>query len=179
MNFLSPHQAQTTGEIEKLKTRLCPRGDLQERGQWDTWCPIAGDTTGAAPSYQQGEWFDTVGAECRNVRDNVGLLDLGGFTKYNVQGDGTTQWLDSLIAGKMPRQGRLSLSYFCAEDGGVWSEMTITRLADEHYLLITASGAKWHDFQWLEEHLPEDSSITINDILYLIHRVRGRLRDIE
>ncbi len=136
------------------------------RGGWEraTWFARPTDTTDAAPSYQQGEWFETVGAECRNVRDNVGLLDMGGFTKYEVQGPGTTAWLDSLIAGKMPREGRLSLSYFCAEDGGVWSEMTLTRLAEEHYLLITASAAKWHDFQWLEEHLPAGSGISIKDI---------------
>lgn len=136
------------------------------RGGWEraTWFARPGDTTGAAPSYQQGEWFDAVRAECLNVRDNVGLLDMGGFTKYDVQGAGTTEWLDSLIAGKMPRVGRLSLSYFCAEDGGVWSEMTLTRLAEEHYLLITAGAAKWHDYQWLEQHLPEGSDIKINDI---------------
>ncbi len=136
------------------------------RGGWEraTWFARSGDTTGAAPSYQQGEWFDAVRAECLNVRDNVGLLDMGGFTKYDVQGAGTTEWLDSLIAGKMPRVGRLSLSYFCADDGGVWSEMTLTRLAEEHYLLITAGAAKWHDYQWLEQHLPEGSDIKINDI---------------
>jgi dimethylglycine dehydrogenase len=89
---------------------------------------------------------------------------LGGFSKYDVQGEGTSEWLDSLIAGKLPRLGRLSLSYFCAEDGGVWSEMTLTRLADEHFLLITAGAAKWHDFQWLEEHLPQGSGISIKDI---------------
>ena len=168
INF--PNEERPAGRPRKVTpaydTLSAKGAQFGARGGWEraTWFPQAGDTTGAEPSYQQGEWFNTVGAECRNVRDNVGLLDLGGFTKYDVQGEGTTAWLDSLIAGKMPREGRLSLSYFCAEDGGVWSEMTLTRLAEEHYLLITASGAKWHDFQWLEEHKPAGSDITIKDI---------------
>lgn len=168
INF--PNEERPAGRPRKVTpaydTLLAKGAQFGARGGWEraTWFPQPGETIGAAPSYQQGEWFNTVGAECRNVRDNVGLLDLGGFTKYDVRGEGATAWLDSLIAGKMPREGRLSLSYFCAEDGGVWSEMTITRLAKEHYLLITASAAKWHDYQWLDEHLPAGSPITINDI---------------
>jgi dimethylglycine dehydrogenase len=168
INF--PNEERPAGRPRKVTpaydTLLAKGAQFGARGGWEraTWFPQPGETIGAAPSYQQGEWFNSVGAECRNVRDNVGLLDLGGFTKYDVRGEGATAWLDSLIAGKMPREGRLSLSYFCAEDGGVWSEMTITRLAKEHYLLITASAAKWHDYQWLDEHLPAGSPITINDI---------------
>ncbi len=136
------------------------------RGGWEraTWFARAQDKVDTVPSYQQGTWFDAVGEECRNVRDNVGLLDLGGFSKFEVQGEGTSAWLDTLIAGKLPREGRLSLSYFCAEDGGVWSEMTLTRLAPEHYLLISAAAAKWHDFQWLDEHLPATHAIDITDV---------------
>ncbi|MFK7994675.1 MAG: FAD-dependent oxidoreductase [Granulosicoccus sp.] len=116
------------------------------------------------PSYQRGVWFDAVGEECRNVRDNVGLLDMGGFTKYEVKGEGSAAWLDSLISGKLPRIGRLSLSYCCAEDGGVWAELTITRIADEHFMLISGAAARWHDYQWLDEHLPTGSNIEISDI---------------
>lgn len=147
--------------------RLAAKGaQFGARGGWEraTWFPRAQDKTDEAPSYQQGDWFEAVGEECRNVRDNVGLLDMGGFTKYNLQGEGCAAWLDSLIAGKLPRVGRLSLSYFCVEDGGVWSEMTLTRIAEEHFVMISAAAAKWHDFQWLEEHLPAEHSIELSDV---------------
>ena len=98
------------------------------------------------------------------MQEHAGILDLSGFTKYDVKGEGAAKWLDSLIAGKLPRVGRVSLSYFCQDDGGLWSEMTLTRLADDHFLLITAAAAKWHDYQWLEERLPSDTGITLNDI---------------
>ena len=168
INF--PHEERPAGRPRKVTPvydRLQAKGaQFGARGGWEraTWFARDNDSTDDTPMYQRGPWFDAVGAECRNVRDNVGLLDMGGFTKYELQGEGSSVWLDSLIAGKLPRVGRLSLSYFCAEDGGVWCEMTLTRLAEEHYLLITAAAAKWHDFQWLEQHLPETHSMTLSDI---------------
>ncbi|MFK7855022.1 MAG: FAD-dependent oxidoreductase [Granulosicoccus sp.] len=147
--------------------RLAAKGaQFGARGGWEraTWFAQSQDDVDESPSYQRGTWFGAVGDECRNVRDNVGLLDMGGFTKYDVQGQGSAAWLDGLIAGKLPKTGRLSLSYFCAEDGGIWSEMTLTRIADDHFLLISAAAAKWHDFQWLEEHLPDDHAITLKDV---------------
>ncbi len=136
------------------------------RGGWEraTWFARKPNTGDESPSYQRGVWFEAVAEECRNVSDNVGLLDMGGFSKFEVQGEGTSDWLNSLIAGKLPKVGRLSLSYFCADDGGVWSEMTLTRLADEHYMLICGAAAKWHDHQWLHEHLPENSAIELTDV---------------
>lgn len=147
--------------------RLAAKGaQFGARGGWEraTWFAQTQDEIDESPSYQRGTWFGAVGDECRNVRDNVGLLDMGGFTKYDVKGQGCAAWLDGLIAGKLPKTGRLSLSYFCSEDGGIWSEMTLTRIADEHFLLISAAAAKWHDFQWLEDHLPDNHSIALKDV---------------
>lgn len=136
------------------------------RGGWEraVWFAREEDKAEDIPSYQRGVWFDAVGEECRNVRDNVGLLDMGGFTKYELNGEGCAEWIDSLIAGKLPRVGRLSLSYCCSEDGGVWAELTMTRIAEDHFMLISGAAARWHDIQWLNEHLPENSDITITDI---------------
>ncbi len=148
------------GRLKDKGARFGARGGW-ERATWFARKPNMGEETA---SYQRGIWFEAVGEECRNVRDNVGLLDLCGFSKFELQGDGTTDWLDSMIAGKLPNVGRVSLSYFCADDGGVWSEMTLTRLAEEHYLLISGAAAKWHDHQWLHEHLPEGSAIELTDV---------------
>jgi len=137
------------------------------RGGWEraTWFPNANDKTDSEPSFaRRGDWFDAVALECRHVREHVGLLDLGGFSKYEITGADATTWLDSLIAGNLPKVGRLSLSYFCEKTGGVWAEMTITRLADNHYFLITAAAAKWHDHQWLTEHKAAELDITIEDV---------------
>lgn len=155
--------ALTTPVYERLKEKGAQFG---ARGGWEraTWFPQEGDTVDAKPSYHHEHWFDRVGEECRHVRSKVGVLDLGGFSKYEVKGAGSAEWLDSLIAGNLPKLNRLTLSYFCAPDGGVMCEMTITRLDDDHFLLITAAAAKWHDMQWLQEHLPAKHSIELSDI---------------
>ena len=150
-----------------LYQRLQQKGArFAARGGWEraTYFDADGAVAEAIPSYGRKSWFDTVGAECRHVREKVGVLDLGGFSKYRVTGAGTADWLDSLIAGNLPSVGRLSLSYFCAPDGGVWSEMTLSREGEDEFFLITAAAAKWHDLQWLREHLPAGSAIQISDV---------------
>jgi len=152
----------TSPVYDRLKDKGAQFG---ARGGWEraAWFPRAGDAE-PAPSFHRGPWFDAVGEECRHVQEHVGILDLGGFSKYEVQGAGSAAWLDSMIAGNLPKVGRLTLSYFCVPDGGLWSEMTITRLAEEHFMLISAAAAKWHDAQWLQEHLPAEHAISLTDI---------------
>lgn len=168
INF--PHEERPAGRprhvtpvYEKLKAKGAHFG---ARGGWEraVWFAREQDQIEDIPDFQRGVWFDAVGEECRHVRDHVGLLDLGGFSKYELKGQGSANWLDTMIAGKLPAVGRLTLSYCCAEDGGVWAEFTITRLAEEHFVLISAAAARWHDSQWLTEHTPAESSFELRDV---------------
>lgn len=139
------------------------------RAGWEraTWFPAESDNSEQAPSFHRTNWFERVGEECKHVREHAGILDLGGFTKYEITGGDSAEWLNRMIAGNLPKVGRLTLSYFCTPDGGVWSEMTITRMGENHFFLITAAAAKWHDMQWLTDHLPknsENADIKIEDI---------------
>lgn len=165
-----PHEERPAGRpalVTPAYDRLASMGaQFGARGGWEraTWFAQQPGHISDEPAYQRGQWFDAVAEECRSVRDKAGLLDLGGFSKYEVRGDGAAKWLDGMIAGRLPKIGRLSLSYCCAEDGGLWSEFTITQLAEDHFLLISAAAAKWHDFQWLQQHLPNGSSVELSDI---------------
>ena len=152
-----------TPAYERLKDKNARFG---ARGGWEraVWFAREQDTDEDIPSYQRGVWFDAVAEECRHVRDHVGVLDMGGFSKYELKGEGSAAWLDTMIAGKLPAVGRMTLSYCCAESGGVWSELTITRLSEEHFLLISGAAARWHDYQWLHEHLPAEHSMQLSDI---------------
>ena len=136
------------------------------RGGWEraTWFPRPEDPMDETASYARGVHFDAVGEECRAVAEQAGILDIGGFTKLRLEGEGTAAWLDTLIAGRLPKVGRVSLAYFCAPSGGVWSEMTITRLGDERFLLVGGAPAKRHDLQWLEERLPADATFALEDV---------------
>jgi len=103
----------------------------------------------AAPSYDRAVWFDAVGAECRTVRDRVGLLELSGFAKHRVRGSGAAARLDALTCTKLPRVGRVGLAYGCTAAGGVLVDASVARLAEDDFLVISGAAARRHDGDWL------------------------------
>ena len=136
------------------------------RGGWEraTWFPRPEDPLDETADYARGAWFDAVGEECRAVAERAGILDIGGFTKLRLEGAGAAAWLDALIAGRLPAVGRVALAYLCAPSGGVWSELTITRLGEERFVLVGGAPARRHDVQWLEERRPDGAAFTLEDV---------------
>src|SRR6201999_274729 len=99
-------------------------------------------------------WFAAVAEECKAVNSQVGVMDLGGFTKYWVSGPGAEAYLDHLICGNLPKLGRVSLAYALTERGTILSEFTITRVAPDRFYLLSAGSALWHDTDWVQGDLP-------------------------
>jgi dimethylglycine dehydrogenase len=157
--------AKTTPLYEKLKAKgafFCARGGWERAAYF----PRASDPSGPKPSFRRAEtgFFDAVGEECKAVRERVGLIDLGGFTKLIVEGFGAESWLDRLVCGRLPKQGRIALTWTLNAKGGILSEFTITRLAPRRFLLISAAAAEWHDLDGLKKHLPKDGSVQIDNV---------------
>ncbi len=107
-------------------------------------------------------WRDEVRVECEAVRDAVGVMDHGGFTKYEVFGSGAATFLEQLYCGTIPKQGRVKLSYMLTPKGKIWSESTIARIDDKNYLLCGPTLAVDRDFDWLKAQCPEDGSVHIS-----------------
>ena len=135
-------------------------------GGWERadWFPGKGDEDRPADSYDRQHWFKSVGAECRHVSENVGILELTGFSRFRVRGSGAADWLRGLITGRLPAVGRIGLVYFASDAGRVLSEMTVTRLGEDELLLMTGAGAYWHDRDLLDFALPADGRVKITDI---------------
>ena len=136
------------------------------RGGWErpTWF----DPSGTVPTddysfFRTQAWRGPVGEECRAVRESVGVLDLPGFTKIDVQGPGAEAYLDRLFATKLPKVGKVTLCYALLPDGKVLSEITLSRLADDHFYAVGAASAEWHDLDLLEQTLPDDGSVTLTN----------------
>ena len=106
-------------------------------------------------------WREAVRAECEAVRDHVGVMDHGGFTKYVVEGTGAAAFLDRIFCGTLPRPGRVRLSYMLTHKGRLWSEATIARLEADRFLLCGPTLAVDRDYDWLVQHLPADGSVTL------------------
>ncbi len=157
--------------------RLSPLHDtLKEKGAqftaaagWEraAWFARPGDETAleAQETFgRQGPWFEAMGEECRAVRDAAGILDLPGFSRFNISGPGAVDWLRGLTTGPIPGVGRIGLVYFATPGGRILSEMTLTRLGEDNVQLLSGAGAEWHDLDWLAKNLPEDSEITIENV---------------
>jgi dimethylglycine dehydrogenase len=155
--------AKTTPLYEKLRMKgamFCARGGWERAA----WFPRPGDRREWKPSFQRTNWHGAVAEECAAVRERVGILDLGGFTKLMVEGEDAAAWLDPMICGKLPKLGRTTLSYMLNDKGGIVSEVTITRLAPDKFYLLSAAAAEWHDIDWLERHRPKDASVRIENL---------------
>ena len=125
--------AKTTALYDKLKAKgasFCARGGWERAA----WFPRKGDDASRKPSFRRTNWHDAVAEECKAVRERVGILDLGGFTKLVIEGKGANDWLNGMICGKLPKLNRMSLSYMLNDKGGIVSEFTITRLGGRQVL---------------------------------------------
>jgi dimethylglycine dehydrogenase len=155
--------AKTTALYDRLKAK---RAMFCARGGWEraAWFPRAGEIAEQNPSFRRTNFHAAVGEECKAVREAVGILDLGGFTKLMVEGPGAAAWLDRMVCGRLPRAGRVSLAYMLNGRGGIVCEFTVTRLAEDRFYLISAAAAEWHDLDWLQGHLPAGGAVRIENL---------------
>ena len=116
-------------------------------------------------SFRRSNYFEHVGNECRLMRGKVGVIDLTAFTKHEVTGPGAEAWLDGLVANKVPtRVGRIALCHALTRRGGIRSEFTITKLAEERYYVVSAGAAECYDADYLKRNRPGDGSVQLSNI---------------
>jgi len=116
-------------------------------------------------SFRRSSYFEHVGNECKNVAENVGLLDMTAFAKCRIEGKGAAKWLNMLLAQKMPvRPGKLALAHGLTSKGGVHSEFTVQRESKNSFYLVSAGAYHRLDHDWLRKHLPDDGSVRMTDL---------------
>jgi dimethylglycine dehydrogenase len=115
-------------------------------------------------SFRRSNSFEHIGAECRHVNTKVGLLDMTAFAKFEVSGPGAAAWLDSILTNKVPKVGRVSLSYLLTKRGGVRSEFTVFGMGPSSFYLVSAGALERHDSDYLMKLLPTDGSVTLQKV---------------
>lgn len=154
--------------VSPLHDRLKAKGGrFGVRGGWERalYFAAAGATDQDTLSFRRDRnWFATVGEEVAAVRGGVGILDLPGFTKFDLSGAGTAACLDRLVCSRLPRPGRTGLAYVLDPEGGIVSEFTLTRLDTDRFYVVAAAAAEWHDRDVLERALPSDGSVRLEDL---------------
>ncbi|UWP91956.1 FAD-dependent oxidoreductase [Aliiroseovarius crassostreae] len=127
------------------------------------WFAQPGDDTSLEATHtwgRSGPWESRIKEECEAVRDNVGVLDLPGFSRFNLEGEGAAEFLRTRITGALPKAGRMNLVYFADDRGRILTEMSCMRHGEDHFTMITAASAQWHDFEVLKKGLPTGVSLT-------------------
>ncbi len=95
-------------------------------------------------SFRRGGWWQYAKAEAEAVRQTAGLVDATAFAKHTVTGPGATAFLDWLTTNKLPKVGRINLTYALTDAGTVRTEYTIVRRGEQDYYLVSAGA--WTDY---------------------------------
>jgi dimethylglycine dehydrogenase len=145
---------------------------LKERGAqfsqvfgWERarWFDSAGQ--GETFSFKRSNWWEPVKAEALAVRQKVGLMDLSTFAKFEVRGPDAYTFLDRICANRVPtRDGGIVLGHLLNENGFIESEITITRLAADHFYVLSAASAQLHDLDQLNWRRRAGETVTISDV---------------
>ncbi|MFY0635289.1 MAG: FAD-dependent oxidoreductase [Vannielia sp.] len=121
-----------------------------------------------ARSFRRGGWWQYAEAEARAIREGVGLIDATAFAKHRISGPGATAFLDWFTTNKLPKVGRINLTYALTEAGTTRTEYTIVRLAEDDYYLVSAGALHAYDEDFLakavEDKEPEFGRINLVDV---------------
>jgi dimethylglycine dehydrogenase len=122
----------------------------------------------AARSFRRGGWWEYAVAEAKAIREGVGMIDATAFTKHLVRGPGATAFLDWFTCNKLPKTGRINLTYALTPTGTVRTEYTIARLSEHEYYLISAGAWTAYDGDYLRkaaaDKMAEFGWIDIHDV---------------
>ena len=121
-----------------------------------------------ARSFRRGGWWQYAVEEARAIRDNVGLIDASAFTKHTVRGLGATAFLDWFTTNRLPKIGRINLTYALTGTGTTRTEYTIQRKGEHDYYLVSAGALTAYDGDYLrkaaEDKAPDFGPIEIHDV---------------
>jgi dimethylglycine dehydrogenase len=120
---------------------------------------LPGEPTYETPTFKRSNAWDATKAEVMAVRGSVGINELQNFGKYSVKGTGARAWLDRIMAGNIPKPGRLSLTPMLAHSGKIIGDFTVSCLSETEFQLTASYGGQgWH-YRWFEQNLGPDVTV--------------------
>ena len=126
--------------------------------------------------WEAREWSPSIAKEHAATRERVAMFDLTPFAKFEVTGSGALAALQKIAANQLDRPvGSIIYTPMLTKRGGIKCDLTITRLEESRFLIVTGGSMGIHDLRWIRSHLPDDGSVSINDVSAspLLHRSMG------
>ena len=152
----------TTPLFHRLAAQGCVYTEANgwERPKW-----FSLDGREEQPGFTHNNTFEVVAAECKAVRERVGVLDLSSFAKYEVKGPDAESFLSRTCANRLPRKdGGISLAHYLSAAGRIAGESTITRVAENHYYILSGAAAEDRDFDWLRQSVQEKENVEVTNV---------------
>ena len=116
-------------------------------------------------SYRRQNWFEYSAAEHRAVRENVGLFDQSSFAKYRLEGRDAARVLNRVCANDIDVQpDRMVYTQWLNGKGGIEADLTVTRVSEDSFLIVTAAATETRDFHWLKRHIPADAHCVLTNV---------------
>ncbi|MFT5502525.1 MAG: dimethylglycine dehydrogenase [Gammaproteobacteria bacterium] len=115
------------------------------------------------PTFRRSNAFDIVAEEVKAVRQAVGLNEVHNFGKYEFAGVGAKDYLDTIMAGKIPAVGRIGLNPMLSPKGRIMGDFTVAQVKPDVFQVTASFGAQAYHMRWFEQHLPE-SDVTLRNI---------------
>ena len=163
-------QYETARGIRKspLHDRLAAGGAcFGEAAGWErpNWYASDGVEPKYVYSYGRQNWFDNSAEEHRTVRERVGLIDLSSFGKFLLTGPDAESILNNVCANDIAVPvDRVVYTQWLNERGGIEADVTVTRLAEDRFLIVSGVETQIRDGNWLKRHMPEGARAVLTDV---------------
>ncbi len=140
---------------------------MTEAAGWERpgffWKP--GQERAVAYSYGKPSWFGNVSEECRNVAENVSLFDQSCFTKFRFDGRDACRVLNRICANQIDVPvGKVVYTQCLNERGGIEADVTVTRLAETSFMVVSVATSQTRDMSWFRRQIPDDAHVFITDL---------------
>ena len=152
---------------ERLKRLNASFGEKAgwERANWFGSNAPLGDEALRPRGWAGRVWSPAIGAECLATRDAAALYDQSSFSKLEVRGRGAAAALGRLCANEIDREPGVAVyTQLLNGRGGIEADLTVTRVAEDEFRVVTGTAFGVRDLAWIRRHLPGDGSVTAVDV---------------
>jgi len=139
-----------------LYDRLTARGAVWGDGfglEHALWFADSPEDAHEEPTFRRSRAHDYVAREVKAVRENVGLVEIANFAKHSFVGPDARKFLDYVMAGNVPKPGRITLSPMLTHKGKLYGDLTIACLGEEEFMIFGSGAAQEMHRRWFESHL--------------------------
>jgi len=163
-------QVETARNVRQspLHDRLLAKGAcFGELSGWEraNWFAPEGVEAKYEYTYGRQNWFDHSAAEHTAAREQVVLFDQTSFAKFLLQGRDAERVINQVSANNMSVPvGRVVYTQWLNERGGIEADLTVTRLAEDQYMVVTTAATQRRDFTWLSQHITENDHAFLTDM---------------